>query len=88
MTMRPVPRNIDRPNRSAEYVMVFLFFHYAIMFTIQHVLLAWGAGLSAVYITYRLTQNKPEGTAFRVMHRFISLGKFLPNPKTTKKFEI
>jgi hypothetical protein len=86
--MRPVPRNIDKPNRSIEYVVTFLIAHYAIMFTIQHVLLAWGVGLMSVYIVYRLTQNKPEGTAFRVFYRFVNIGGFVPNPKKTKKFEI
>ena len=88
MSLRPVPRNIDRPNRMVEYIVAFLAGHYGVMFTAQHVLLAWGVGLMAVYITYKLTQNKPEGSAFRFFYKFASIGRFVPNPKTTKKFEI
>lgn len=86
--MRPVPRNIDRPNRMAEFVIVFLFAHYGVMFMTNKVLMAWAAGIAGVYIVHRITQNKPEGAFFRLFYRIGAIGKFFPNPKKASRFEI
>lgn len=86
--MRPVPRNIDRPNRMAEIVITFLVVHYGIMFTIGSILMAWFFGLGAVYVVNKITANKPEGSFFRLYYRFAVIGHFLKNPRQAPWFEI
>ncbi|MEC9291644.1 MAG: hypothetical protein VX730_04505 [Pseudomonadota bacterium] len=85
---RPVPRNIDKPNRMAEYVVAFLVTYYGLMFLIHKPFVSIGAGGLAVYVMYKFTANKPEGMAFRWWYRYFSIGKMVPNPKKAKKFEI
>ena len=86
--MRPVPRNIDRPNRMAEIIIVFLIGHYGVRFMCQSVIMAWAAGLGGVYIINKITANKPEGTFFRLWYKVAPIGKFLPNPKKAPWFEL
>jgi hypothetical protein len=88
MMMRPVPRNIDRPNRMAEIVIVFLFCHYGVMFIMSNVLMAWIVGLGGVYVVNKITANKPEGTFFRLWYKFAPIGKFFANPKKAPWFEV
>ena len=85
---RPVPRNIDKPNRMAEFVVAFLVVYYGFMFTTHKPFVSIGMGSLAVYIMYKFTANKPEGMAFRWWYRYFSIGKMVPNPKKAKKFEI
>ena len=86
--MRPVPRNIDRPNRNAERAFAFLISWYGTMFLTESSLIAFCVTVLVQYAVYKLTLNKPEGAAFRLYYRFGNIGKFFPNPKTAKKFEI
>lgn len=87
---RAVPRNIDRPNRTAEHLVVFLFFYYGVMFLLHDPMPAFGAGFFSVYVMQKLTVDKPEGQVYRLIYRikWIQFGKMLPNPAKVKKFEI
>tara|TARA_R110000868_G_scaffold218576_1_gene469029 strand:+ start:175164 stop:175427 length:264 start_codon:yes stop_codon:yes gene_type:complete len=86
--MRSVPRNIDRPNKMAEFVITFLVLHYAAMFALNSVMIAWAAGLGGVYVVNKITANKPEGMFFRLWYRFATIGSFFKNPKKAPWFEI
>ncbi len=86
--MRPVPRNIDKPNRTSEYLMTFLAVYYGLMFTLSEVLIAFTMACLSVYLIYKLTLNKPEGQAYRVIYKYARFGRLLPNPKKAPKFEI
>ncbi len=88
MTMRSVPRNIDRANRSAEYIMTFLFVYYGLMFTTNDVLISFPSAIGAVYFIYKITLDKPEGQAYRLMYKYVQIGKMKPTPKKVKNFEI
>ncbi len=87
MQLRPVPRNIDRPNRTPEYVMTYLSVHFAIMFTIGKPLVAIVIGMLSTYLMYKVTLDKPEGLALRIIYRKIQLGKMRPSPAVCKKLE-
>ena len=86
--MRPVPRNIDRPNRTPEYVVAFLAFYYGTMFLTGKPLFALLSGTIATYIMYKLTLDKPEGLAMRIFYRRVQFGKMRPSPKYCKKLEV
>ena len=87
--MRPVPRNIDRPNRNAEYAATFLVSWYGTMFiTGNQPVIALVVTFLAIYGTYRLTMNKPEGAAYRLWYKRFGVGRFVPPPKKVKRFEI
>lgn len=88
MVARPVPRNIDRPNRNAEYAFTFLGVYYSVMFVMKEPLLAFGMAVIAVYMVYKFTLDKPEGMAYRFMYRHMQLGKMMPTPKKTRRLEI
>lgn len=88
MPMRPVPRNIDKPNRTPEYVITFLAFYYLVIFLTSKALAAIAVGFLATYIMYKVTLDKPEGLAMRVIYRYIQLGKMRPTPAKCKKLEI
>lgn len=85
---RPVPRNIDRPNRLAEYIVVALFVYYPTMFLTKNPMIALPAAITSVYILYKMTLNKPEGAVFRYWYRYMPLGKFVPTPRRVKRFEV
>jgi type IV conjugative transfer system protein TraL len=88
MQMRPVPRNIDRPNRIPELVMSYLAVHFSIMFLTQKALIAITLGMLAVYLMYKITLDKPEGIAMRVIYRYLQLGKMRPTPTRCRKLEV
>jgi hypothetical protein len=88
MQLRPVPRNIDRPNRTPEYVMTYLSVHFLIMFVIGKPLVAIVFGMLATYLMYKVTLDKPEGLAMRLIYRKIQLGKMRPSPAVCKKLEV
>lgn len=88
MSTRPVPRNIDKPNRTAEYLISFLLVYYALQFTFYKPMISIGGGALACYFVYKLTLNKPEGMAFRVMYRIFTFGGMFPNAKKVPRFEI
>ena len=88
MQIRPVPRNIDSPNRVTEYVFAFMLAYYGLQFIFYKPLISFGGGFVAVYFMYRLTLGKPEGVAFRLLYRYLKFGKLFPNPKKAPKFEI
>ena len=85
---RQVPRNIDRPNRNAEYAATFMVSWYGTMFMFHKPLLSLVVTFLAFYLTYKLTLNKPEGAIYRVVYKRIGLGKMVPPPKKARKFEI
>lgn len=86
--MRTVPRNIDRPNRTPEYVVTFLAFYYGVMFISGKPLLALLCGFLATYVMYKLTLDKPEGMAMRLFYRHVQFGKMRPSPKHCKRLEV
>lgn len=86
--VREVPRNIDRPNRNAEYAATFMFGWYGTMFLTGKAMIALITTFLAFYLTYKLTLNKPEGAMYRIVYRKVGLGKMVPPPKKVKKFEI
>lgn len=88
MQMRPVPRNIDRPNRTPEFVMTYLAVHFTLMFLIGKPLVAITIGLLSVYFMYKVTLDKPEGLALRLIYRKIQLGKMRPSPAVCKRLEV
>ena len=88
MQMRPVPRNIDRPNRTPEYVVAFLSFYYATIFLTGKPLFALAAGSIATYIMYKVTLDKPEGLAMRMAYKYVKFGKMRPSPKHCKRLEV
>lgn len=85
---RPVPRNIDRPNRTAEYVVTFMFVYYSLMFLTHEPMFAIFMGGLAVYVVYKLTLNKPEGMAYRVWYSKFGIGKMIPPPKKVAIFQL
>ena len=92
--MRQVPRNIDKPNRNAEFAFTFLGVYYVTLFVSKNItgesepLLAIVLAVFAVYFMNKLTIDKPEGQAYRLAYRYIRIGKMIPGPKHVKKFEI
>lgn len=88
MPMRPVPRNIDKPNRTPEYVVTFLSFYYLTMFVASNAMFALAVGFLATYVMYKVTLDKPEGLALRLAYRYIQLGKMRPTPAKCKKLEV
>ena len=86
--VRQVPRNIDRPNRNAEYAAMFLISWYGTMFLFGKPLISLVTTILAFYLTYKLTLNKPEGVIYRFIYKHHGLGKMVPPPKRIKKFEI
>ena len=88
MASRPVPRNIDRANRNAEFVMTFLVVYYSIMFLFHEPLMALVFGMFGVYFVNKLTMDKPEGQAYRFIYRYIRIGHVMPSPRFVKKLEM
>ena len=85
---RQVPRNIDRPNRNAEYAATFMVTWYGTMFMFHNPLLSLILTFMTFYLTYKLTLNKPEGAIYRIVYKRFGLGKMVPPPKKSRKFEI
>lgn len=88
MQMRSVPRNIDRPNRTPEYVMTYLATYYMVMFVSHQTLPALLIGAIATYGMYKVTVDKPEGLAMRMIYRYIQLGQMRPSPRFCQRLEI
>jgi hypothetical protein len=88
MEARSVPRNIDKPNRTPEYATTFLATYYLVMFLTQKALFAIVAAAFATYMMYKITLDKPEGLAFRMVYRKIQLGKMSPTPARCKKLDV
>lgn len=88
MQMRPVPRNIDRPNRTPEYAVAFLATYYGVLFIIGKALVALVAGGFATYVMYKVTLDKPEGLAMRMIYKKVKFGKMRPSPASCKRLEV
>lgn len=88
MYSRPVPRNIDAPNRVPEYVITWVVAYYGTMFIAQQALIAFIVSFGAVYLMYRFTMDKPEGMMMRIIYRYIQIGKLRPSPRYVKWFEL
>jgi hypothetical protein len=86
--VRQVPRNIDRPNRNAEYAMMGMCTWYGTMFATGKPVLAFVLTVLGFYLTYKLTLNKPEGNAYRVWYKHMGLGKMIKPAKKVRRFEI
>ncbi|MDD9920488.1 MAG: hypothetical protein OXR68_07700 [Alphaproteobacteria bacterium] len=86
--MRPVPRNIDKPNRSAEFLFSFLVVYYGLMFMFHHPLLAFTVAVFTVYMVNKLTIDKPEGQAYRLFYRYVRIGRMVPGANQVKRFEV
>lgn len=88
MQMRPVPRNIDRPNRTPEFAISFLMTYYGVMFITGKALFALLLGFLATYLMYKMTLDKPEGLAMRLLYKKVQFGKMMPSPVKCKKLEV
>lgn len=89
MQTRPVPRNIDRPNRLIEFVVTFMVFFYGVQFLTSSIMLSYGVSFFAVYMVYRLTLDKPEGMFYRLLYKSpVRLGKMMPSPRHANRFNI
>ena len=88
MQMRPVPRNIDRPNRTPEYVIAFLSVYYTTMFISGKALFALLLGFIATYLMYKVTLDKPEGLAMRLLYKKVQFGRMVPSPVKCKRLEV
>ncbi len=88
MSARPVPRNIDKPNRNAEFALSFLVTYYGLMFLFRDPLVAFASACGAVYAVNRLTIDKPEGQAFRFVYQYVRFGRMVPPPRYVRKFEV
>ena len=85
---RPVPRNIDAPNRMTEYIAAFIIGYYGTQFLFQMPIFSFFMGGFFIYAIYKITKDKPEGAFFRVFYRLVGLGKMMPSPKKAPKLEI
>lgn len=88
MQMRSVPRNIDRPNRMPEYAFTFLVAYYGLLFLTGKGLVGLVGGGFATYLMYKLTLDKPEGLAMRLLYRYVQFGRMRPTPKYCKRLEV
>jgi hypothetical protein len=88
MQARPVPRNIDKPNRVPEYVITWVAAYYGTMFIVGQPIVAFGMAFGAVYLIYRFTLEKPEGIMMRILYRYVQIGKIRPSPRYVKRFEL
>lgn len=88
MSMRSVPRNIDKPNRTPELVMTYLGVYYLCMFLSGQPLPSLFLGGLAMYGMYKLTVDKPEGLAMRVLYKHVQLGHLRPTPRFCSKLEV
>jgi hypothetical protein len=85
---RPVPRNIDKPNRNAEFAAAFLTVYYGLMFMTHEALLAFTMASLSVYFIHKVTIDKPEGQAFRLFYKYVKFGRLIPSPTYVKRFEV
>lgn len=86
---RPVPRNIDAPNRIPEFAVTFnVVFHGLNLIFNAPAPMSLGAALGAMYFIYRYTIDKPEGLAMRMLYRYVQIGNFRPTPARVKRFEL
>lgn len=85
---RPVPRNIDAPNRIPEFAVTFVIAFHGTNFLIDEPIGALAAGVAAIYLIYRYTIDKPEGLAMRIIYKYVQIGNFRPTPARVKRFEI
>lgn len=88
MQARPVPRNIDRPNRVPEYVITWVVAYYGTIFVFGQAILAFLVSFFAVYLMYRFTLEKPEGIMMRILYKYVQIGKLRPTPRRVKRFEL
>lgn len=66
----------------------FLFVYYSLQFMFYKPLISIGGGALACYFVYKITLNKPEGMAFRLMYRHARFGGMIPSAKKVSRFEI
>jgi hypothetical protein len=88
MEARPVPRNIDAPNRTPEYGISFVVTFYGSMFLLHMPMVSLALAAFAVYLIYKYTLDKPEGLMFRAIYRYMQIGRFRPTPAKVKRFEV
>ncbi len=85
---RPVPRNIDAPNRIPEFAVTFVVVFHGNNFLTGWVMASPFLALMAMYLIYRYTIDKPEGLAMRMLYKYVQIGNFRPTPRFVKHFEI
>lgn len=87
--MRPLPRNLDRPNRVIEMTVGFVAGYYAGMF-LNSYLMSLLLGLLFLYGMYKLMKDKPEGMVVRMAYKVspFEMKFFLPSPKLAPRLEI
>lgn len=88
MQARPVPRNIDRPNRTTEFVLIWHVVYYPTIFATDQVFMALALSAFACYLMYKYTMDKPEGMAMRIVYKYVQIGQMRPTPRRVKRFEI
>jgi len=88
MEARPVPRNIDAPNRMPEYAISFVVTFYSTMFLLHMPSVSLICAVGSVYVIYKYTLDKPEGLMFRAIYRYMQIGRFRPTPARVKYFEV
>ena len=86
--VKNIPRNIDRPNRVPEFVLTYIVCFFGTQLLFESAVMAIVATFLGIYAMYRLTLNRPEGYAYRVLFRFVRFGKMMPSPKFAPRFEI
>jgi len=88
--MRPLARNLDRPNRTIEYVIGYMVGYYIGLLFLNSIFTAYFLGFGTIYITYKLTKDKPEGMIVRLAYKLtpFKMKFFLPNPKLAPRLEI
>jgi hypothetical protein len=88
--MRPLARNLDRPNRMVEYVIGYVTGYYVGIIFLNSPFSAYFLGFVTVYLAYRLTKDKPEGIMIRLAYKFspFKMKFFLPSPKLAPRLEI
>lgn len=85
---RPVPRNIDKPNRKAEYGFTGMVGWYLPLYFTGNPIIAMATFAILLYIVMKVTAGKPEGAAYRLAYKVLPFGKMIPSPNQTTKFEI
>jgi hypothetical protein len=88
MESRPVPRNIDAPNRMPEYAISFVATFYSTMFLLHMPTVSLILATCSVYLIYKYTLDKPEGLMFRAIYRYAQIGRFRPSPRYVQRFEV
>lgn len=68
--------------------MTYLSVYYTLMFITGKALPSIFIGLLAAYGMYKITMDKPEGLAMRIIYRYIQLGRMRPSPRFCPRLEV